>query len=508
MGALRASLLVVLAIGVATPAGAATHTVTKTADTADGSCDADCSLREAILASGNGPGNVIMLPAGIYRLTIPRGARPTDNSPGDGTNGNLVIATPLSIVGAGRDVTVIDARPSEGVEGVDRVFSVTQQGGLTIQGVTITGGRTGAFGQGGGILSLRGAIAMTDCAVAGNTAVLGGGGIAASSGADTTITRSMIADNMSGPMGSGGGIQNIQSTLTIVDSTISGNTALLARGGGVMNIDVENRPNPAALLTITGSTIVDNLAGDPARTSGFEGSGGGVFNSSGRLLLENSTVTFNEATPSFFEGFGFLPGTGRGGGVAHEMLLGDDPDDGTTVVNSTIAYNTALTGSQLYGFVTFAPAALANTLIAGGAGATPNCASESAGVGLSSLGGNLSSDASPCFFDQPGDQSNAPPGLAAGLAQNGGPTETIALEEGSHAIGAGDPASCAERDQRGYLRNSPCDVGAVEFAPEPDGIAGLLAAGAALAFVRSWRRSQPGRRRCGVAAHTGASGSR
>jgi hypothetical protein len=325
--------------------------------------------------------------------------------------------------------------------------------------------------------------------VVGNSATGGGGGMCISNGSVTTLTRSEIALNTSGPMGSGGGIQNIQSTLAIVDSTLRDNTALLSTGGGIMNIDQQNRPNPAALLTVTGSTIAGNLAGDPGRTSLFEGVGGGIFNRSGQLLLTNSTLTDNEAVPSFASGFGFLPGTGRGGGLVHEMLLGDDPEDGTTVVNSTIAYNTGFTGSQLYGFATGEPAGLANTLVAGGAGATPNCANESAGdPGLVSLGGNLGSDASACGFTQPDDQPNVAPGLAPALAANGGPTDTLALLVGSLAIDHADPVQCPPTDQRGVLRGTPCDVGAVEAAPEAGAAASLGAAWGALAALRATRR--------------------
>jgi len=495
MHALPLLLFGALALLVATPpAGAATFTVTKTADTADGACDADCSLREALLALPQDSTNVILLPAGLYRLTIPRGTRPTDNSPGDGTNGNLVVTRVVRLIGAGRDVTVIDARPDAEAPATDRVLSITLNGALTISGVTITGGRTGAAGQGGGVLNLGGGLAMTDVDVVANSAGIGGGGIAVGGNAETTLTRCLVGENTAGStspatLGSGGGIQNIQSTMTIVDSTIAGNAALLARGGGIMNLDVAARPQPPAILTITGTTIADNSAGDPARNSLNEGSGGGIFNSSGRLLLTNSTLTGNEAVPSFVNGFGLLPGTGRGGGLAHQMLRGDDPNDGTTVVNSTIAYNTGHTGSQIYGFTTFEPMQLANTLIAGDTGATPNCASESAGVGLESLGGNLSSDASPCFFDEAGDQPNAAPGIDSALADNGGPTDTIALLESSNAIGAGLPAYCPPDDQRGSLRPSPCAVGAVDV-PEPGA---LISGGVALVALLVRRSASPRR---------------
>ena len=45
--------------------------VTKTADTNDGTCDADCSLREAIVAANAAGGaDTITLPAGTYTLVI------------------------------------------------------------------------------------------------------------------------------------------------------------------------------------------------------------------------------------------------------------------------------------------------------------------------------------------------------------------------------------------------------------------------------------------------------
>lgn len=49
------------------------------------------------------------------------------------------------------------------------------------------------------------------------------------------------------------------------------------------------------------------------------------------------------------------------------------------------------------------------------------------------------------------------------LQDNGGPTETVALGEGSSAIGAiTRRVDCADADQRGVPRAVPCDVGAYE----------------------------------------------
>ena len=54
----------------------------------------------------------------------------------------------------------------------------------------------------------------------------------------------------------------------------------------------------------------------------------------------------------------------------------------------------------------------------------------------------------------------------AGLANNGGPTYTIALDSPSYAIKAIPTANCPATDQRGALRpalDSACDIGAFEF---------------------------------------------
>jgi CSLREA domain-containing protein len=50
-------------------ASGATFTVTKTADTNDGICDGDCSLREAVTAANSTPGiDDVQVPAGTYAL--------------------------------------------------------------------------------------------------------------------------------------------------------------------------------------------------------------------------------------------------------------------------------------------------------------------------------------------------------------------------------------------------------------------------------------------------------
>lgn len=102
-----------------------------------------------------------------------------------------------------------------------------------------------------------------------------------------------------------------------------------------------------------------------------------------------------------------------------------------------------------------------------------NCACDP-GFPLVNDGGHNLDDGSTCGFSTAnGSLNNTDPLLGpAGLANNGGPTQTIALLAGNPAIDAGDISKCPPTDQRGVLRRFPgdliCDIGAYEAsAPFP-----------------------------------------
>jgi subtilisin-like proprotein convertase family protein len=108
----------------------------------------------------------------------------------------------------------------------------------------------------------------------------------------------------SNPLGVGGGIYN-QGSLTVSNCWIQENSAL--HGAGVAN---------AGFLRVVASRIHGNLAGD-------DGFGGGIFNSSGVVIIENSTLSANLA--------------GSGGGIYNES--------GTNrLIRSTISGNSAQAG--------------------------------------------------------------------------------------------------------------------------------------------------------------------
>ena len=95
-GVCLALVLGALAVASIDTAHGATFAVTKTADTNDGTCDSDCSLREAIVAANAAAdADTINVPAGAYTLTI---AGMLEDA---GATGDLDITESVTITGAG-----------------------------------------------------------------------------------------------------------------------------------------------------------------------------------------------------------------------------------------------------------------------------------------------------------------------------------------------------------------------------------------------------------------------
>ena len=120
----------------------------------------------------------------------------------------------------------------------------------------------------------------------------------------------------------GGGIQNNGATLTVVQSTINGNTAGTSApaGGGIFN-------NPGSTLTVINSTISGNQA--------TGGDGGGILNQ-GTATFVNATINGNSAN------------TASGGGIANTVtatlnftntIVAGSPSGGDCVNSGTIGTN-------------------------------------------------------------------------------------------------------------------------------------------------------------------------
>ena len=218
--------------------------VTTTLDTNDGTCDGNCSLREAIAAAL--PGDHIEIPAGIYTLT---------------SGSQLLINKDLNLSGAAANRTFIQAAASPGVASW-RILEVNG-GAVTISGVTIRYGYIA--GNGGGILNNGATLTLRNSTVSDNTThTNAGGGIYNITGTTALIGSTVKGNNAT----NGGGIYNA-GTLTLANSTVSLNVGV--NGGGIWNIGA---------LTIRSSTIGSNTAS----------TGGGIASVAGKAELVNSIV--------------------------------------------------------------------------------------------------------------------------------------------------------------------------------------------------------------------------
>ena len=293
------------------PTFAASLTVTKTADTNDGVCDSDCSLREAISAANANPGaDTITLPAGTYLLTLPNAVANEDNN----ATGDLDVRDSLTIVGAGSASTVIEAGTTTS-NGIDKVLALnpicTSVVNVNISGVTISFGRntqpSGApdFSFTGGGVDWcgfgTGTFTLSDSVISYNTNVNGYGGglnLDAASGYTGTVSISGVTfdhNQTNGATGGGatGGAINIfeSHTVTISNSTFTNNQTLPNTSGGGA---IFYRPTQAGSLTISGSTFDSNTAG---------GIGGAIatatFAAGTTVSVTNSSFTGNTATNSF-----------------------------------------------------------------------------------------------------------------------------------------------------------------------------------------------------------------
>ena len=224
----------------------------------------------------------------------------------------------------------------------------------------------------------------------------------------------------------------VDGTVTITGLTIAGGDTAVALAHGTLTL------MECAVLDSSGDGI-DNRGGHLVlvRSLVAQNHGSGVLNGSGSTVCVNSTVAENGAA-----GFSAAAGT-------------------VSTASCTIAANGG-TGLDAAGD---GQATAQNSIIAGN---LQGCAGQ-----VASKGYNLTDDHG-CGFGASGDLTSDDARLAA-LANNGGPTQTIALTGGSPAIDAGAPSGCSDPasggmltvDQRGSRRpgGGRCDIGAYETQP-------------------------------------------
>jgi CSLREA domain-containing protein len=260
-------VLAVLFLGLlAGSSSAATWTVTKTADTNDGTCDADCSLREAIVRSNQTPASDTIVFSPLF------------NSPQTITLtlGELNITTTMVIEGPGARLLSVSGG------GVSRVISVSAGGSATLNNFAI---RNGNATTGGGILN-SGNVVMTFMTVAGNVAE-GGAGILSTG--TLNISASTISGNNLSVLSvgaSGAGIRIVGGTATISNTTISGNSAATASVGGAGGGIVV----AGATVNMNNVTIANNVASGPEFGAGLFHGGNSSINLRNCLIANNLSL--------------------------------------------------------------------------------------------------------------------------------------------------------------------------------------------------------------------------
>ncbi len=255
------SLLLVFCVSLTAQAQ---QVVTKTADTNDGVCDADCSLREAIAVAASG--NTITFAAPLFDTTqIIR------------VNGQLLIAKNLIVTGSAANLLTVRNIAANSL--TSRVFQINSGFTVGLSGMTITGGNTNNVGGG---ISNGGTLTLTGVHLTNN---VGGGGGGIENSGTLTVINSTISNNTVNSSLRGGGIENT-GTLTVTNSTISGNrvTSGSANGGGIWSAGVS--------VTITNCTITDNEA------AGGAASASGIFRFAGAITVRNTIIAANRNNPT------------------------------------------------------------------------------------------------------------------------------------------------------------------------------------------------------------------
>ena len=365
---------------------------------------------------------------------------------------------------------------------------------------------------GGGAIASRngGMLNATNCTFAGNCAGIWGRGAAVSGGAilneggQVNLQACVFQGNGAdagydsdgmGPFDAYGGAIHSEGSLNVSACTFQENGAQGSGGFSVFYPDYGLAGGPggsgyggaisgSGSLSITGSTFTGNRAGGGGGGNGQSGffnsqtgwpvgsaSGGNGGNGLGGALYASGTASAVNCT---FCGNTGLGGYGGQGGAAWSgtVYLDGRPESvggpagangsggcgagsgcgGIALTNCTLAFNMAMAGTDGAQWVEEDLAVLGagavNTLVATSASGT------NAPGPITVAGSNLGSDAATLKLGP--------------LADNGGPTFTMALLPGSPAIGAADSASAPPTDERGYPRPpGSADIGAYEFGYPP-----------------------------------------
>jgi len=439
--ALGLSTLALLACLI-NPANATDFVVSKTTDSFDGVCNADCSLRDAVTHAGAQPGahRILLGHKHTYQLTIPPLRNGIEVMEEDGNlNGDLDIVGEVTLLGSGSTI--------DGMQN-DRILDIQPGALVRLEKLNLTRGKTSGYG---GAVRNRGETNLERVTLSDNEVfspgATGGGAIANFFVMRLHFTTLLNNQAFSEALehGQGGGLYN-QGNLWVRSSSIVGNFSSdgldTGRGGGLYN---------RGYAYIARSTFSGNKLGE-------YGVGSAILNADGGVMqMNNSTISQNQAY------------YGRGALANGQYNSSENNKTQLLLGNVTIAAN-----QGTYGLLNLGSLYARNSLIAGnsylpdeGPRRVSNCANQ--GTYYFGRGLMIGRDGGNCRTDLPIDDAITFSQVLGPLASNGGFTPTHALLANSPAIDAG-LGTCTKEDQRGVKRPQDgngdgvagCDLGAVE----------------------------------------------
>ena len=302
------------------------YIVTTTADVTDSTPDctsgtgSTCSLRDAITAANAaGAGNI------TFVSSLTSTTSPGTITLGAGAAGDIAlpaITGHVNITGPGANQLTVSGNNDRNV---GSVFTVNSGAHVTLSGLTVSHGNSGSWA--GGIYN-NGFLTVTDSAISGNSSI-SGAGIYNPRNAALSIIGSILSANSANGGTGGGGIFN-DGSLTIADSTITGNTvsSVGPYGGGIYSSSTFTLTNS----TVDGNSITCVPFGCNAGAGIYTGaSGGGIFLAKPSLavIAANSIVAQNSASA-----------------VAPATSFGADVGGGTITDNGGNLIGTSTTGTS------------------------------------------------------------------------------------------------------------------------------------------------------------------
>jgi CSLREA domain-containing protein len=435
-------LFSIVILTAAQNSSAAVWTVTKTADTNDSVCNADCSLREAVkIAQDN---DEINFQPNLTELTI-KLLSPISITKSITINGNglkisgsdkvkiFSITGSASVKIADLDLgnAYVDSTPAP-LTGAGGAIYINNAS-LELEDCYVH--NSGAYSVGGGIAVIGGVLSIKNSRIAANKAATAGGGIYAHYSQVSISNSKFNLNHTSGNNSAGGALFLTDSSLEMTDSSVYKNSSPTGFGGGLF---ISGNMNEA-VCTIRDSAVHNNSAKN----------GGGIYNN-GKMNLINSTLSGNHA------------GISGGGLTSHNYTA--------FLRNVTVTMNSAAVGAggidSIDGEVNFG-----NTIVAGNNSGnlySTNMTGVFTSAGYNLIGPSVNATV---LGTQTGNQINVVDPILNPLNYNGSATLNHLPKPGSPVIDAGSNLLAVDEsgnpllfDQRGLNRISggAVDIGAVE----------------------------------------------